>query len=82
MTLPTYNPEATCPQCAWDDISTTYLDDTEHACQTTYAPCPREGARPVCHYYSGPHHHRTCRRCGYRWAEAAMAPSMAMYPRA
>lgn len=81
MTLPTFNPEAKCPQCGGDDISVSYLDNNAYSCQSTYAPRAYPDARPVCHYHSGPHHHRTCRRCGFRWAEAVMAPSMQMNPR-
>lgn len=80
MTLPTYNPDATCPQCASDDIGTRYTDTWTTDCMSTYAPPAYDGARPVCHYHRGPHHHRNCRRCGYRWAEAVNAPSMAMDP--
>lgn len=80
MTLPTYNPDATCPQCASDDVETMYRDKTEYDCQTTYAPPAYDGAGPTCYYHQGPHFHRPCRRCGFRWAEAVGAPSMAMSP--
>lgn len=76
MTLPTFNPDACCPQCAHDEASTRYTDRTDVACQSIYAPPAYDGARPVCHYYRGPHIHRGCQRCGFRWAEAAGAPSM------
>ncbi len=78
MTLPTFQPEAVCAQCGHDEIAVHYVEGNEHACMSTYAPPAYDGARCVCHYHRGPHFHRTCRRCGWRWAEAVLAPSLDM----
>ena len=76
MTLPTFKPDAVCAQCGHDDVTVTYLAMTEYACMSTYAPPAYDGARHVCHYHSGAHFHRACRRCGWCWAEAVLAPSL------
>jgi hypothetical protein len=62
MQLSFYNPDARCPKCYHDDISTQYV---------------KQGGRygQPCEFYPADireheHQHRHCRRCGYEWCES------------
>ena len=65
MPLPFYDPDAKCPKCGHDDISTRYVKQG------------RLGE--PCEFYSADireheHLHRQCRRCNYKWCEACQKP--------
>ena len=36
--MPTFNPDAKCPQCGHDKIGVTYADHRTNECQSIYAP--------------------------------------------
>lgn len=74
--LPAFDPDAPCPKCGHDQISTDYHGAT---CDRWPGTCPvhMELSRPAC--CTAEHLHRWCDRCKFRWAEAVI-PSPAGSP--
>lgn len=63
MSLPPYDPEAKCPKCGHDVVSTVYCTSTPYGhVQTLNYP------GEVC-IEKVEHHHRRCQRCSYAWVE-------------
>jgi hypothetical protein len=61
IVLSPYKPDATCPKCGGKDVSTAYREtDLVWSCLYHHE---RIG---------GEHFDRTCRTCGYVWAEACL----------
>jgi hypothetical protein len=77
--LPPFDQGATCRACgAIGDIGVRWLAHPIYDCQTVYAPESAVGDQRVCHYWSGEHLHRNCRRCGFKWAEGVVNPTGAL----
>lgn len=65
--IPPYDPGRRCPKCGHDDIGTTFHADL-HAIGCV-GECRFERFSDECR--SWPHMDRGCRRCGFKWMEAA-----------
>lgn len=61
MTLPPFNPDATCPKCGHDVVKTMYQS---RGCRFP-ADC---GVR----WDGSEHHDRVCQRCHFEWAESVI----------
>lgn len=60
--LPPYNPEAKCPKCGHDRVTTYWvsLEDSDK-----YDEWHCDGNKQE-------HHNRTCERCRFSWAESVL----------
>lgn len=74
--LPPYDPDATCPKCGHEDVSTAYIGNGHHwNCKDHGAPpATFHGSRDCC---ADEHLHRTCQRCHYLWREEVQAAAQA-----